>query len=44
MFTDFIPTSEVKYYFSAADCIILPYRDATQSGIVQIATNFASRL
>jgi glycosyltransferase involved in cell wall biosynthesis len=40
MFTDFIPTSEVKYYFSAADCIILPYRDATQSGIVQIATNF----
>ncbi|MGD1006603.1 MAG: glycosyltransferase [Ignavibacteriaceae bacterium] len=40
MFTDFIPTSEVKYYFSAADCVILPYRDATQSGIVQIATNF----
>ena len=39
-FTDFIPTSEVKYYFSAADCIILPYRDATQSGIVQIAMNF----
>jgi len=41
MFTDFIPTSEVKYYFSAADCVILPYRDATQSGIVQIATNFS---
>jgi glycosyltransferase involved in cell wall biosynthesis len=40
MFTDFIPTSEVKYYFSAADCVILPYRNATQSGIVQIATNF----
>jgi glycosyltransferase involved in cell wall biosynthesis len=40
MHTDFIPTSEVKYYFSAADCVILPYRDATQSGIVQIATNF----
>lgn len=40
LFTDFIPTSEVKYYFSAADCIILPYRDATQSGIVQIAMNF----
>ena len=40
MFTDFIPTSEVKYYFSAADCVILPYRDATQSGIVQIAMNF----
>ncbi len=40
MFTDFIPTSEVKYYFSAADCVVLPYRDATQSGIVQIAMNF----
>lgn len=40
MFTDFIPTSEVKYYFSAADCIIIPYRNATQSGIVQIAMNF----
>ena len=40
-FTDFIPTSEVKYYFSASDCVILPYRDATQSGIVQIATNFS---
>ena len=40
LYTDFIPTSEVKYYFSAADCVILPYRDATQSGIVQIAMNF----
>ena len=40
LFTDFIPTSEVKYYFSAADSVILPYRDATQSGIVQIAINF----
>ena len=38
--TDFIPSSEVKYYFSASDCVILPYRDATQSGIVQIAVNF----
>ena len=40
LFTDFIPTSDVKYYFSAADSVILPYRDATQSGIVQIAMNF----
>lgn len=40
MFSDFIPTSEVKYYFSAVDSVILPYRDATQSGIVQIAMNF----
>lgn len=40
LFTDFIPTSLVKYYFSAADAVILPYKDATQSGIVQIAMNF----
>ena len=40
LFTDYIPTSEVKYYFSACDAVILPYRDATQSGIVQIAMNF----
>lgn len=40
LFTDFIPTPEVKYYFSASDLVILPYRDATQSGIVQIAMNF----
>ena len=40
LFTDFIPTSEVKFYFSACDAVILPYRDATQSGIVQIAMNF----
>jgi glycosyltransferase involved in cell wall biosynthesis len=38
---DFIPTSDVKYYFSASDAVILPYRSATQSGIVQIAVNFA---
>ncbi|HEX2963109.1 MAG TPA: glycosyltransferase [Ignavibacteriales bacterium] len=40
LFTDFIPTSEVKYYFCASDAVILPYRSATQSGIVQIAMNF----
>ena len=40
LFTEFIPSSEVKYYFSASDVVILPYRDATQSGIVQIAMNF----
>lgn len=40
LYTDFIPTSEVKYYFSACDAVVLPYKDATQSGIVQIAMNF----
>jgi len=38
--TDFIPTKDVKYYFSACDAVILPYKSATQSGIVQIAVNF----
>ena len=37
---DFIPTSEVKYYFSASDAVVLPYKSATQSGIVQVAVNF----
>lgn len=37
---DFIPTSDVKYYFSAADAVVLPYKSATQSGIVQVAVNF----
>lgn len=37
----FIPDEEVKYYFSAADCLVLPYRSATQSGVTQIAYNFS---
>lgn len=37
---DFIPTSEVKHYFSASDAVVLPYKSATQSGIVQVAVNF----
>lgn len=40
LYNDFIPTGDVKYYFSAADVVVLPYKDATQSGIVQIANNF----
>jgi len=40
LFNNFIPTTDVKYFFSAADVVILPYNNATQSGIVQIANNF----
>lgn len=40
LFTDFIPNSEVRYYFSAADLVVQPYRSATQSGITQIAYHF----
>ncbi|MBX6381316.1 MAG: glycosyltransferase, partial [Thermoflavifilum aggregans] len=38
--THFIRDEEVKYYFSAADVVIQPYRSATQSGITQIAYHF----
>ncbi len=40
MYNEFIPTNEVKYFFSASDVVILPYKNATQSGIIQIAHNF----
>jgi len=40
LFDLFIPAQEVKNFFSASDAVILPYRDATQSGIVQVAMNF----
>lgn len=40
LFTDFIPTDEVRLYFSAADLVVQPYKTATQSGISQIAYHF----
>ncbi len=36
----FIPSGEVRYYFSLADLVVQPYRTATQSGISQIAYHF----
>jgi len=38
--TDFIPDAEVSKYFSAADLVVQPYKDATQSGVTQIAYHF----
>jgi glycosyltransferase involved in cell wall biosynthesis len=38
--TEFIPDSEVKYYICAADAIIQPYRNATQSGVTPLAYHF----
>ena len=38
--TDFIPNSQVAAYFSAADLIVQPYKNATQSGVSQIAYHF----
>jgi glycosyltransferase involved in cell wall biosynthesis len=36
----YVPNEEVSLYFSACDVVVLPYRSATQSGIVQIAYQF----
>lgn len=38
--TDFVPDSEVKFYLSAADFVIQPYRSATQSGVTPLAYHF----
>lgn len=38
--TDFIPDSEVRYYLCAADVLIQPYRNATQSGVTPLAYYF----
>ncbi len=38
--TNFIADSEVKYYLCAADVVIQPYRNATQSGVTPLAYHF----
>jgi len=38
--TDFIPDDKVGDYFNAADMVVQPYKDATQSGVTQIAYHF----
>jgi len=38
--TGFIPDAEVKYYLCAADVVIQPYRNATQSGVTPLAYHF----
>jgi len=40
MTNDFIPNNEVVNYFCAADLIVQPYKDATQSGVTQAAYHF----
>lgn len=40
MHTHYIRDEDVKYYFSAADVIVQPYKHATQSGVTQIAYQF----
>jgi glycosyltransferase involved in cell wall biosynthesis len=38
--TGFIPDDQVRFYFSAADCVVQPYRNATQSGVTPLAYHF----
>lgn len=38
--TEFIADSEVKYYLSAADFVVQPYKNATQSGVTPLAYHF----
>lgn len=40
-FDRYVPNEEVAEWFSACDLLVLPYRSATNSGIVQIGYNFA---
>lgn len=36
----FVNDEDVRFYFSSADVLVLPYYSATQSGVTQIAYNF----
>jgi glycosyltransferase involved in cell wall biosynthesis len=36
----YVPNEEVSRYFEASDCLVLPYRSATQSGILSMAYGF----
>ena len=38
--TEFIADSEVKFFLCAADCVVQPYRNATQSGVTPLAYHF----
>tara|TARA_B100001250_G_scaffold398728_1_gene407309 strand:+ start:166 stop:1299 length:1134 start_codon:yes stop_codon:yes gene_type:complete len=36
----YVPDNKISTYFSASDVVVLPYKTASQSGIIQIAYNF----
>ncbi|WP_336514307.1 glycosyltransferase [Pollutibacter soli] len=38
--TDFIPDSQVRFYLCAADLVVQPYKNATQSGVTPLAYHF----
>jgi glycosyltransferase involved in cell wall biosynthesis len=37
---DFVNDANVRYYFGAADVVVQPYRNATQSGVTPLAYHF----
>ena len=38
---EYVPNEDVHKYFTAAQVVVLPYNEATQSGILSIAQSFA---
>lgn len=40
LYNQYIPDSEVKYFLCAADLLIQPYRNATQSGVTPLGYHF----
>jgi len=39
-YSEYIPNDEIAVYFSAADVVVLPYLEATQSAVAQLAIGF----
>jgi glycosyltransferase involved in cell wall biosynthesis len=40
LFNEFIPENKIRYFFSAADVLVQPYRHATQSGVTPLSMHF----
>lgn len=40
---NYIPNSEIPYYFGASDLLVMPYRSITNSGIENIAKFYANQ-
>lgn len=40
LFNEFIPEQKIRFFFSAADVLVQPYRHATQSGVTPLSMHF----
>lgn len=40
IYNTYVPNEELSVYFSAADVVVMPYLEATQSGVAQLAIGF----